>query len=413
MDYIVNGGNKLSGSLHVYGAKNCVLACLAATLLTDEQVVLTNCPDIVDVTNMAGCLTALGKRVCRYGDVIVVDGTPSTSAVPREKAVLLRGSALLLGPLVARSGNCVLPLPGGCAIGARPMDIHVDGLRALGADVETFADKIECRSGVSGGKYALRFASVGATENLICAAVCANGRTELDNCAREPEIAAMCRMLNAMGARIDGIGRSRVCIEGVDKLHGTTFAVIPDRIVAATYIACGLSAGGELSVVGCPSRYLSAFVDAFGGGGAIRAYKDMQHVSASGRVRLPQRIVTAPYPGFHTDMQSLALSLAATGRGKCTICENLFENRLAHNAEQLNKMGGNVQVDGRCACVTGGKLHGANVTSHDLRGGAALICAALAAEGTTVVSDQGYILRGYCNLAEELASVGGSVVEQN
>lgn len=410
MDYVVNGGNCLYGEVPVYGAKNCALACIAAALLTEEEVVLNNCPDIADVANMLLAVQSLGKKVVRQGDVVCISGKAINTQVPSEIACLLRGSTLLLGSLVGMYGNATLPLTGGCAIGKRPIDIHLDGLHAMGVQTEQFADKVVCNGTAVGTNFFLRFASVGATENLVCAATLAKGETVLDNCAVEPEVVALCNMLVAMGAKIKGIGRSRLVVSGVDKLHGACFDVIPDRIVVATYLSAVVVCGGQVSVVGCPSRYLTSFLQTVCGSCKVFAYDNAVTVSSFGRNKGLGTLSTAPYPAFCTDMQSLALSVAASAKGKSVIVENLFENRLCHNASQLNKMGGCVKVVGNKAFVVGKKLHGASVVSADLRGGAALIVAGLCAQGQAVVVDSGNcIARGYQDVVGALSSLGADV----
>lgn len=409
MDYIVNGGKKLCGSLDVYGAKNCALTLLAATILTDEEVVLTNCPQIVDVDNMLLLLSAVGKRVRRVGNVVSVRGAPTTAEVPRDIACLLRGSALLLAPCLARCGAVTLPLPGGCAIGARPMDIHVDGLRAMGVDVVDNGDSLRCVGKSHGTNYSLRFASVGATENLICAAASGVGEFVLSNCALEPEIVALTQMLVQMGAHIDGVGRSTLHIVGCGKLHGTEFHVIPDRIVAATYLSSVIASGGELILRNCVPSHFAAFAQSVCDNFTFRHTQTEAYIRVKRQPRGYGHIVTAPYPAFHTDMQSQVLSLAALSRGRTYVTERLFENRLRHNCQMLQRMGAEISLLGDTARVDGRRLYGAEVTSADLRGGAALVVAALGAEGTTVVHDEGHISRGYVGFADALCSVGADI----
>lgn len=409
MDYLISGGNKLYGTLNVYGAKNCALACLGATLLTDEEVVLTNVPYITDVQNMLRLLSETGKRVVRDGDVVCVSGKVDTTVVSQQTARLIRGSTLVLGAMLARYGRVTLPLTGGCAIGARPLDIHCDGLRAFGAEVCECNRDITASGALHGTDYSLRFASVGATENLLCAATLGQGTFVLRNCAVEPEVTALAEMLVSMGAKIDGVGKSTLTVQGVRRLGGTEFRVVPDRIVAATYISAVCACGGNLTLYDCPTEYLTAFVDKSCGNAKVRRYDNYCEFAVNARCKSAGHIVTAPYPAYHTDMQSLGLTLAAMSRGKTVVTENLFENRLCHNAEQLNKMGADVRVVGNSAFVNGSKLHGADIVAADLRGGAALTVAALAAEGKSKLVGAENIERGYMNLDVCLASVGASI----
>ena len=409
MDYIINGGVRLHGEIADYGAKNCALALLGATVLTDEHIVLHNCPSIVDVENMLLLLSAMGKRITRSGDTVTVSGGLSTTSAPRTLANLLRGSALILGSTIARYHQVSLPLPGGCAIGARPMDIHLKGLQALGIQVNDSASEVNCKGEVKGAHYNLRFASVGATENLLCACALAKGESVLTNCATEPEVTALEELLIKMGAKLEGVGTSTVSIVGVNKLHGAEFDVIPDRVVAATYIACAVATLGDVTVTNCNPLHMKAFLDVLSPHVHIEQYHNALRVVADKTPNGYGKIVTAPYPEFPTDMQSLMLSLAACSNGETEIQEKLFENRLQHNAEQLNKMGARITVSDDVAVVLGSKLCGAEVTSHDLRGGAGLVIAALNAKGRSTVSGIEHVNRGYVNLAQNLRSLGADI----
>ena len=409
MDYIISGGKRLRGEIANYGAKNCALALLGATVLTDEQIVLRNCPSIVDVENMLLLLSSMGKKINRRGDTVLVSGGLNTTSAPRSLANLLRGSALILGSTVARYHHVNLPLPGGCAIGARPMDIHLQGLEALGIAIDSSVDEVVCHGIPTGAHYNLRFASVGATENLLCACVLAKGESVLTNCATEPEVTALEELLVKMGAKVQGLGTPHVSIEGVDKLHGAEYDVIPDRIVAATYITAAVATLGDVTVTHCNPQHMQAFLDVLSPHVEITQYSDAIHVVAQKSPNGYGKIVTAPYPLFPTDMQSLLLSLAACSNGCTQIQENLFENRLQHNADQLNKMGAHITVENDVATVVGGKLHGAEVESHDLRGGAGLVVAALSACGKSKVSGIEHVNRGYVKLAQNLCSLGADI----
>ena len=409
MDYIINGGARLHGEIADYGAKNCALALLGATVLTDEPVILYNCPSIVDVDNMLLLLSSMGKRVSRNGDTVSVSGALTTTSAPRSLANLLRGSALLLGSTVAKYHQISLPLPGGCAIGARPMDIHLKGLEALGVAVDHNDEEVICQGKPVGSRYNLRFASVGATENLLCAGVLAKGETVLTNCAKEPEVTALEELLVEMGAVIRGIGTSTVIITGVDNLHGAEFDVIPDRIVAATYISAAVATLGDVTVTNCNPLHMQAFLDLLSLHFYVRQYTDAVRVVADNLPNGYGNIVTAPYPLFPTDMQSLLLTLACCSNGTTQICEKLFENRLRHNAEQLNKMGAHITVDNDIATIEGSKLYGAEVVANDLRGGAGLVIAGLNAMGKSVVGGIEHVNRGYVKLAHNLHSLGADI----
>lgn len=410
MDYIIEGKHKLQGELPVYGAKNCALALLGATLLTDDAVTLFNCPDIVDVENMLQILRSLGKKVERIGETVTVCGTVVTTDIPQHLARLLRGSGLLLGSMISRYHKAFLPSTGGCAIGSRPIDIHLDGLRAMRVQVMQEEKGVECLGQPQGCVFNLRFASVGATENLLCAAALANGDVTLTNCALEPEVVALEQLLQKMGANIRGVGTSKVSLCGTKSLHGAEFQVIPDRIVAATYLSCVASAGGYLTVTNCCPAHLGAFLKVLQGRFDLKICEDAVTMSSFAQPRDYGKTVTAPYPHFPTDMQQLLLSLCAASSGGISyISEKLFENRLLHNAQQLNKMGADVTVEGDTARIVGKKLHGATVSAQDLRGGAALVVAALGAEGQSKICNAHHIFRGYSNLAESLCSVGANI----
>lgn len=411
MDYIINGGRRLRGEIPVYGSKNCALALLGATPLTDDEIVLHNCPKIEDVSNMLSLLAFLGKSVKRQGNTVVVSGAIKNTILPDGLTKLLRGSGLLLGSLIGRYGSVELPLTGGCAIGQRPMDIHFDGLRQMGVTVCNTPDgKVSCTGYPQAAKYRLRFASVGATENLVCAAVIGKGDFLLSNCAVEPEVTALCDLLRLMGAKIRGGQNSVKQIEGVTSLHGCELTVIPDRIVACTYLAAAAVTGGDVRVTQCTPSQFSAFLRFLQRCGAkILCDQGAVRVIVKKPLHSAGCIVTAPYPFFPTDAQSLAMSLAACSIGDTQIVERLFENRLAHNAEQLEKMGAKILVDNDTAFVRGSVLNGAAVCGADLRGEAALLVAALAARGRTVLRNVSYIQRGYDGLGKSLCSLGADI----
>lgn len=410
MDYIIEGGKPLYGEINVYGAKNCALTLLGASVLTDDEIVLSNCPDIVDVDNMVKILRHLGKKIVRSNDMLAISGGLSATEVDRDLATLLRGSALILGSVLARYHKITLPLPGGCAIGARPMDIHIDGLRAMGVHVNCTERELVCVGTPVSTTYKLRFASVGATENLLCACVFNNGRSVLQNCAIEPEVVALEHMLAKMGAKIYGIGTPQIVIDGVSSLHGAAFTVIPDRIVAATYLSAIVAAGGDVTIQSCNPAHLCAFTNILQSRFEIRIYESAIRLIAHNQPKDYGHIVTAPYPLFPTDMQSLLLSLAAFSDGGVSVIEEmLFESRLSRNVSELTKMGANVDCDGRVAKIVGSKLHGAEVIASDLRGGAGLVVAALNASGRSIVSGVEHINRGYVNLAANFKTLGAEI----
>ena len=413
MDYLVEGGRKLYGELPVYGSKNCALALLGATVLTDEEIVLTNCPQIGDVENMLQLLQSMGKRVWRVGDVVSVSGPLSTTNITTPVAGLIRGSVLVLGGVLGKCGQITLPLPGGCAIGSRPIDIHLDGLRAMGVVVQEEERFVSCNGKPQSTTYKLRFPSVGATQNLICASVLSQGKTILKNCATEPEIVALERLLVSMGAKIGGVGCSTLTITGVGSLHSATAKIIPDRIVCATYIASVACAGGKLTLTNCNPRHIQSFLQLVGQNFPIKVYKNVISVEALQMPNTFGKVQTAPYPAFPTDMQSLLLSMSCYAKQCTTICESMFENRLSHNVSQLRLMGANISLDANEAKVYPSKLLGTKVKAMDLRGGAGLVVASLGANGQTTICDTSHIDRGYVNLAQNLCLVGATIKTVN
>ena len=410
MDYIIEGGHKLYGELSVYGAKNCALALLGATVLTDEEIVLTNCPQIVDVENMLQLLKSLGKKVWRVGDVVGVSGELATTNVTNPITSLIRGSVLVLGGMLARYGQIQLAMPGGCAIGSRPIDIHLDGLKAMGVAVEERATCVACNGRPQRATYKLRFPSVGATQNLICASVLSKGKTVLKNCAIEPEIVALERLLIKMGAKISGVGCSTVTIEGVQSLHTATATIIPDRVVTATYLSAVVCAGGKLQLTNCKPSHLRSFLQLVSANFPTKVYKDAICIEVAKRANSYGTVQTAPYPFFPTDMQSLLLSMCCFANDQSVIEEKLFENRLSHNVDQLKAMGANISLENNVATICGASLVGNKVHAMDLRGGAGLVVAALGAKGVTTVCDVSHIQRGYSNLAQNLSLVGANII---
>lgn len=411
MQYVIEGGNKLFGTVEVCGSKNSVLPLLAASVLTDCDVTFTNCPQITDVFNMIEAVRSTGKKVTFLGDVITVSGTASEFSVTK-KASLLRASVLLAGSLFGRLGKAELPLPGGCNIGARPIDVHVDGLRSLGANV-TCDDSLKLDGKAKGGEHFLRVASVGATENLLLASVLADGETHLHNCAVEPEVVALENFLTKLGAKIDGIGTSDVTVTGVRSLGGAMWKVGSDRIVAATYVCAVLATGGNATVKNCRLDELGAFSDVILRSAELRQVGGDVVVNSLGKTKGFGYVETGPHPMFPTDCQSLLLSLASVTCGDTVICEKVFENRLKNNADELTKMGAKIRLQGNVAHVSGTKLFGETTTANDLRGGAGLVIAGLAAGGKTVVKNVEHVMRGYPDLHEKLSQLGAKIILVN
>lgn len=408
MKYKICGGNALHGELRVNGAKNCVLPMLACCVLTDETVTIDNCPKVQDVLDMADILSSIGAEVSWQGDSISVTCKNVDGNLCCEKVGKIRASLFMLGPLFARNGFVSACLPGGCAIGKRPIDIHIDGLKRLGAEV-TWENGVCCSGKVHGNDVYMRFPSVGATENLLMCASLSDETTVLYNCACEPEITALEKMLVSMGAEIQGIGTSVVTVKG-GKLHGTRVSAIPDRIVAATYILSAVCAGGDVWVTNCNPRHFSVLnnmlkdtVDCYNVyGDAVHVVKKKRHC-AVGMVR------TAVYPGFATDMQPLLVASQCTAFGKTVVEETLFENRLS-NAVPLQMMGADILCRSDKIVINGvPALSACTVGATDLRGGAALVLAMLGAQGTGYVTDIHHIQRGYCELEKSLRQVGADI----
>ena len=410
--FIINGGIPLRGEAAVSGAKNSALPLLAACLLTEEEVVLHNCPRIGDVFSMQGILEKLGAHVRFSGNTICVAAKEiETVAMPEKLSKKIRSSIFLLGSMLGRMRRAVFQYPGGCEIGLRPIDLHLSGLRQLGVDVREEGGLIRCDGRhMRAGTVHFDYPSVGATENVMMAAALLKGRTVLSNVAREPEITDLQNFLNAMGARISGAGTHTVTVEGVDRLRGVSYCPMPDRIVAGTLLAAAAATGGDIRLTNVPCRDLYAVFTKMREMGC-----EIDEEESAVRLRAPQRLTafqqlqTQPHPGFPTDMQAQMLALAAMAKGTSVVVENVFENRFAH-AGDLNRMGANVLVNGRTAVVQGvDMLYGTHVTARDLRGGAALVIAGLAARGETLVERAELIDRGYERLEEMLGALGAEI----
>ena len=409
---IIEGGRALKGQITVRGAKNAALPILAAAMLVPEPVRIWNCPRLTDVEHMVGLLKALGCRADWVEDGLLIDaGSARTADLPEGLAGSIRSSVFLLGPLLGRFGAAEAPYPGGCDIGNRPVDLHLKGFRAMGVKVDEASGRIRCLGRPKGGaEIALEYPSVGATENLLMAACGAEEDTVLVNPAREPEIDDLMAFLNGAGFDLRREGSSRIRIRGGRRGHGTSHAILPDRIEAGTYMTAAAITGGHLVLRGARREHLSALVTALKEAGCRLRFEGTDlDIEGPERPKELRRLVTLPYPGFPTDMQSQVFALCTVAKGTSVLEENVFENRFRHGAE-LRRMGADCDVRGRVALIRGVKsLHGATVLAHDLRGGAALVLAGLRAEGITVVEQAERIDRGYADLAAALRSVGGAI----
>lgn len=409
---VIDGGAKISGEIKVQGAKNAVLPILAATVMAKGESVIKNCPRLRDVDKTVLVLERLGCTVKRSDNTIIVNtsgvcGCKICEDLMRE----MRSSIVFLGAVVSRCKRAVVSMPGGCPIGLRPIDLHLKALRELGVNIEEEHGYIKCSADkIKGGNIHLDFPSVGATENVMLAAACAEGRTTISNAAREPEIIDLGNFLNRMGARVRGMGSGIIIIDGAEKLSGAEYTIMPDRIVAATYLAASAITGGEMCLTGVNPQDMGAMLHALTDMGVkLRCEKDRIIQTAPERLKSVHTIRTMPYPGFPTDIQSPFMSLAAVAKGTSVFVENIFENRYQH-VDELARMGADIKVEGRSAVVRGVKeLQGANVVARELRGGAALVIAALAANGTTTVSGTEFIDRGYENLEKYLRDCGASI----
>lgn len=412
---IVRGGTPLHGQIHIAGAKNAALTLMPATLLTEEPLTLTNVPRLSDIRTMSQLLQSLGTEVASMqgGQVITLSSYNLASTTADYEIVRkMRASNLVLGPLLAREGHATVSLPGGCAIGARPMDIHITGLEALGAEIELRDGYLHAKTkgGLKGAVVELRFASVGATENIVMAATLAKGTTVLKNAAREPEIVDLVKCLRAMGAQIEGEGTSTITIQGVDRLHGATHQVVTDRIELGTYMIAPLIAGGEVELIGGRTDLLQSFCEKLDEAGVsiTETPAGLKVARKNGRI-LAVNVKTEVFPGFPTDLQAQMMALMCTAAGESHLEETIFENRFMH-APELMRMGALIDVHGGVATVKGvGRLRGAPVMATDLRASVSLILAGLAAEGETRVARVYHLDRGYEHVEEKLSAVGASI----
>jgi len=408
---VIVGGQKLAGEVAVSGAKNAALPILCAGLLSAEPVHLDNVPDLQDVRTTLKLLGQMGVRTEQSGARVQLDAANVTNLVaPYELVKTMRASILVLGPLVARFGEAKVSLPGGCAIGARPVDQHIKGLQAMGAEINIEHGFIEARAKrLKGARIVTDMITVTGTENLLMAAVLADGETVIENAAREPEVGDLAHLLVAMGAKIDGIGTDRLVIQGVDKLHGAKHTVIPDRIEAGTFLCAVAAAGGELMLRNTRLRILDAVTDKLREAGVtIEEGDDWIRARMTGRARAVN-VRTSEYPAFPTDMQAQFMALNAIADGTSQVVETIFENRFMH-VQELNRLGARVTIDGNTALVTGvDKLSGAKVMATDLRASASLVIAGLCAEGETLIDRIYHLDRGYDRMEVKLNAIGANV----
>lgn len=414
--YIINGGNPIYGTFDVKGAKNSVLTLLAGCVLTQDKVVLHNCPHISDVNTMIEILKKLGCKIDRHDDDISIEcKNICSSKIPCELASELRSSIFLLGSLLSRLKRAKVAYPGGCDIGLRPIDIHLAGLRELGIIINEDQGYLDCDcSKAHSAEIVLDLPSVGATENLIMACVFLKGTSVLRNCAKEPEIVDLQNFLNAMGAKVSGAGTSVITIEGVESLHGAEYTPIPDRIVAGTMLIATAMCGGNLTITNViPEHILSLLSKLSKTTCKITAKNDNINIVSNGRHKAIPKVETMYYPGFPTDLQTQILTLASVSHGTSVIVENIFETRFK-TVPQLCKMGADITVKGRTAIVRGVPyLTGNNVCATDLRGGASLVLAGMSAIGQTTINDIYHIDRGYEDLSLILPQIGVDITRIN
>ena len=408
---VIEGGVPLRGEVPISAAKNAALPLLAASLLSEAPVVLDNVPRLADVTTICKLLSRLGSEVERDGGRTVVR-TPGLRSVeaPYELVSTMRASVLVLGPLVARAGRARVALPGGCAIGVRPIDLHLKGLERLGAEIQLSQGYVEARATrLRGARIVFDLVTVTGTENLMMAAALAEGTTILENAAREPEIPDLARLLTDMGAKIQGAGTERIEIEGVPALGGARHRIIPDRVEAGTFLVAGAITGGDVTVRDVVPDHLTAILDKLEAAGArLEVGPDRVRIRAAGRPR-PTDVVTNPFPGFATDMQAQMMALLGLADGSSVVTETIFDNRFMHAAE-LRRLGASIEIDGAQAVIRGVEAYqGAPVMATDLRASASLVLGGLAAAGTTEVSRVYHLDRGYEAMEAKLATLGARI----
>ncbi|MCI9134630.1 MAG: UDP-N-acetylglucosamine 1-carboxyvinyltransferase [Lachnospiraceae bacterium] len=410
MEYLeIEGGKPLCGQVRIQGSKNAALPILSAAILNRGRTVLHHCPRIQDVKEMCKILTELGCRIGWEGDSLWIQAdTLDSFVISKYHAEKMRSSITLLGSLLGRLGQACIPYPGGCVIGERPIDLHLKGLEQMGVQVKRTEEQVEAQStGIQGARIFLSFPSVGATENLLLAAVLAQGTTWIEGAAREPEILELCRFLEAMGACIEGAGESCIRVMGVKELHDAEYTIASDRIVAGTYLMAAAACGGEAALLQAPLSHMQEILPVLRGMGASFTIEpDMLVIRAPERCRRVENLHTAPYPGFATDMQSPLLAALCRAEGTSRLTENVFEARFKI-VEELQAMGAQIHVENNTAVVQGvSQLQGCNVEAKELRGGAALCIAAASARGTSRIYGCQYIFRGYEDIIGDLKSLG-------
>ncbi|MEA4954265.1 MAG: UDP-N-acetylglucosamine 1-carboxyvinyltransferase [Pseudoflavonifractor sp.] len=410
----IEGGHSLTGIVRTQGAKNSVLPILAAAFLSPGECVIHNCPRLTDVEYTLEILHRLGCRVEQEGETVTVSAAAPTSwKIPDELMREMRSSVIFLGAILGRMGRAELSYPGGCELGPRPIDLHLAALRTLGAEIDERGGRLACQGKLIGADITLSLPSVGATENIMLAAVRAEGITTITNAAREPEIVDLQNFLNTLGAEVRGAGSSVITVRGGQPLHGGEHTIIGDRIAAATCLSAVAAAGGEAQITGVDWRHLSTVTAALSEAGCrIESAPDAIAIRAPERLRAVRPIRTAPYPGFPTDAQAIIMAAMCTAEGATVFAENIFDSRYRH-VDELVRMGADIRVEGKVAVVCGvPKLFGAQVTAADLRGGAALAVAALGAEGETILSGLRHVRRGYADLPADLRALGAKVTEE-
>ena len=413
--YEIRGGSQLTGEVTISGAKNAAVAILPAAILVQGKCRVENIPDISDVRILLSILEDLGAEVTHEEPgTVLLDCTNITNKEPNPELVRkMRASYYLMGALMSRFGCASVALPGGCNFASRPIDQHIKGFRALGADVEETEDYVHLKAGpygLQGNRISLDVVSVGATVNIILAATLLPGQTVIENAAKEPHIVDLANFLNTMGARISGAGTDTVKIKGVERLQGGTYAIIPDQIEAGTYLAAVAATGGNVLVKNVIPKHMDCITSKLQEMGTrVINYDDSIRILSDGNLR-STTVKTRPYPGFPTDMQAQVCVCMALAEGSSRLTENVYETRFFGYCTELQEMGANILINGKTAIVSGtGKLYGAEVTAHDLRAGAALIIAGLAAEGITTVCNAHFVERGYENIVEKLTALGANI----
>ncbi len=411
--FVIHGGKRLEGDITVQGAKNSALPILSAAMLCDGESILENCPELSDVYAACQILTHSGCR-CRMENhtVTIQAETIQNAEIPENLMQEMRSSIIFLGAMLGRTGECISGYPGGCELGSRPIDLHLQAFQKMGVKIQEENGILFCTTpnGLHGAKIHLQFPSVGATENIMLAAVLADGETIISNAAREPEIFDLANYLKKCGAKITGAGESTIFIEGVKKLHGCTYRIMPDRIVTATWLAAAAATGGTIRLLQADTGSLEGILDVF-----EQMHCSCSHTkkticfSANKPLKAIRCLKTMPYPGFPTDAQAIVMAVLCQVKGTSLIEETIFENRFRHT-DALMRMGADIQIAGRAAIVHGvKKLHGATVSATDLRGGAAMLIAGLSAEGETVITELSHIDRGYDKPEKILANIGADI----